>query len=104
MRAITDKAATVRRKAPLSEAAFGIAALLLCVLLVHGFYTLIVRPRAEASLIQAAAMAESHERQTSLRSIFVADPPPVGNAPDRAALAGCAARPRAARAAIHGVQ
>ncbi len=71
MRAITDKAVTVRRKAPLSEAAFGIAALLLCVLLVHGFYTLIVRPRAEASLIQAAAMAESHERQTSLRSIFV---------------------------------
>jgi biopolymer transport protein ExbB/TolQ len=38
---------------------------------VHGFYTLIVRPRAEASLTQAAAMAATNERQTSLRSIFV---------------------------------
>lgn len=71
MKAITDKAAVVRRKAPLSEAAFGIATLLMCVLLVHGFYTLVVRPRAEASLSQAAEKADSHERQTSLRSIFV---------------------------------
>ena len=71
MSAISDKSAPVRRKAKLSESSFGIATLLLAALLVHGFYTLVVRPRAEASLAQAAAMRESHERQTSLRSIFV---------------------------------
>ena len=68
---LSDKAATVRRKAPLSESAFGIATLLMCVLLVHGFYTLIVRPRAEAAISQAAALKGANERQTSLRSIFV---------------------------------
>jgi len=71
MNAITDKASRVRRKAPFSESTFGIATLLLCVLLVHSFYTLVVRPRAEASLSLAAAMAATNERQTSLRSIFV---------------------------------
>jgi len=71
MNAIADKAVPARRKAPLSESTLGIATLLLCVLLVHGFYTLIVRPRAEASLSQAAAMAATNQRQTSLRSIFV---------------------------------
>jgi biopolymer transport protein ExbB/TolQ len=71
MSAITDKSAPVRRKAKLSESAFGIATLLLTVLVVHGFDTLVVRPRAVASLAQATAMKEAHERQTSLRSIFV---------------------------------
>ena len=71
MRAITDKATTVRRKAPLSESAFSIVSLLLCVLVMHTFYTLVVRPHAQASLAQAASLAGSKERQTSLRSIFV---------------------------------
>ena len=53
---MTDKSAPIRRKAKLSESAFGIATLLLTVLVVHGFYTLVVRPRAVASLAQAAAM------------------------------------------------
>jgi biopolymer transport protein ExbB/TolQ len=68
---ITDKAARIHRKVPLSEFAFGIVTLLLTVLVVHGMYTLVIRPRAVASLAQAAAMKEAHERQTSLRSIFV---------------------------------
>jgi len=71
LRSIANRLAPVGRKAAPNEAAIGIAALVLCVLLVHAFYVFVVRPRAEASLSQAAAMAESGDRQTSLRSIFV---------------------------------
>ncbi len=71
MRSITGKLTPGRRKIPLSESAFGIAALVLCVLFVHAFYTFIVNPRAEASLAAAAELAETKQRQTTLRSIFV---------------------------------
>ncbi len=71
MNSITGKMAPVGRKMPISESTFGIVALVLCILLVHSFYAFVVRPRAEASLAEAAALADSGERQTSLRSVFV---------------------------------
>ncbi len=71
MSALAKKLRPVRRKAPVSESVIGIAALVLCVLFIHAFYTFVVMPRADASLSEAAAMAATNERQTSLRSIFV---------------------------------
>jgi biopolymer transport protein ExbB/TolQ len=60
-----------RKFGSISESAYGVLTLLLCILVVHSVYTLAIRPRAEIILREAEATAKSGKRQTSLRSIFV---------------------------------
>jgi biopolymer transport protein ExbB/TolQ len=59
------------RAARISDSAYGVLTLLLCILVIHSVYTLVIRPRAEIILRGAEATAKSGQRQTSLRSIFV---------------------------------
>jgi biopolymer transport protein ExbB/TolQ len=80
----TDPAYTVekttaesRRERPhwvLDDAVYSIAALLLSVILIHSFWTLIIRPRAEAVLSQRVAVTNStgvKAQVLQLRSVYV---------------------------------
>lgn len=69
--AAAPAAAPAKRSAPLSDTAFGMVTLLAAILLVHSFYTVIVRPRAEAILQQATITAKEGKRQTELRAFWV---------------------------------
>src|SRR3954466_3193922 len=72
-----EKTTAERRERPhwvLDDAVYSIAALLLSVILIHSFWTLIIRPRAEAVLSQRVAVTNStgvKAQVLQLRSVYV---------------------------------